>query len=1058
MELPTVTNPLEWTTGDISLETVLLRMSSVALQVQSVLEQMPQISSSGQQHLLDEYWQQQRLLRIDPQTLAIHAAHLFFLETRYVALRSPSKEEVLLSLEEQIADAESHLRRVIVHINEQAFELPLTFVFSHSFEPGSESKVWLYTLNNGLQEDGDIDRFVAGLILRLREPATAQELTAYLPQAQRALVEGESTPIVSISFAPLSHGFAQDFVDDLQAIQRQAIEQVMSAEDEPPQETSQLEAALQLTNISHGLQERVAERLRRVRVDRQPEWLRFLKGEELTEYQHHEKNLLSVQQRVDEYLGDLVGHSEFAAHKIDAYVLDHLGLMIDASQLCVQITHQLDLETESLRRVNSMSLVSWVVSGGYHGDALEVRVLDPAFADSLTGDFIQTMIDALELRLGFTNALEERYLSSIGHQLLNEAVGERLALATLAARYQGIDLQAIEQLEAAQHSSEPLEELGIEVGSLLIEQYSVALKDLFYLSYSWGDGRRFILYAPGSPGADMKIFNTPDQINLEVGGWTNTEHGQDYLVGQVPVANRAAFAKFLKKSQRLYTSWTRNTVTLEPWLNARWSEVVSQVAVKKVHAILDELRLATPQWYIDAPRHQRQQMADLDVVLGSVQGAYQELLGTSSFADFSHQNVQKKLNEMLGTPPGEVNPDTVLVETESGVAMSLTRTVVIGYPAHFNFSEFARITSTTGQNLTRLDRRLVDSYIRTAKLGGRYIDQIQSRLLDKGNPDYERRRTLFRHMLRLQMQRAWLSETMQGHLDQQQSEWLGAAIADVFALEPPVVGGDDTFIKDGLYQLSLRGRWVEGVYVFRRVLGDVVEDLIYTPDAPDGVSFRTPEALSMQWGESGLDDYFFQHVGFKDQPTIGTLIDEYERAGDGRPLILDALGEYGRIADLANEFNMMFERAIAEVDADTSSTAERISALVVDVAVAVVSTLAMPFPPATLAISVALTLRSFARGVLAYRDGDRSAALTFFLVAGLGVLSISGVGGRLATLISQLSKGPSSPNIELLKMFYTQVLSSARGSVKPIAVSMQEELTLFLQAPELERKLAADRD
>ncbi|MFK0086822.1 hypothetical protein ACIQUS_05945 [Pseudomonas sp. NPDC090755] len=1015
MDLTSVFNVPGLNFDDSSLETVLLEMSRTTFQIKNQLELLPSLTQTA----CDAFWEQARKVGSNPLSLYVHVTKLFFLDLRFVALRQSWLQSKLVALEDQIFDADEHLRLVALSIDGKSQALPLAFVIGESFDASSPGKVWFYSLQEGLQEQGDAQRFIDRMTLRLSQPAAAEDplVQPLPPEIKERLAQGQ-TP--QLTLAPLSESPFRRQVDDI----RQALREV------PVQDL---------------LQQRLATRLRQHRHAQLPEWLGFLEGEERAAYELRERAVALCQQRVDEHLQGMASAEDYAAAQIAVYVTQAMGIDVDARRLRVRIRHALDIEGEVLHGEREMTLVRWLLSGGYHGRELQAQIIDDELAKQLTPDFVQHMIDELNVRLSYRDALQSLYFDGPGPQLMSDAVDARLALSALAARYQGLDGKAFEALEAARNHQGALDDLGLEVGGVILDPFQLALKDVFYLRYGQGDDQRVLFYSPGAPGADLRVLRNAQQLSLEIAGWTLTDQGQAYLLGQLPVDAQPQFTQLLKQVQRLPGDWSRQTITLERWSDANWQDALSEIAFMKVNGVLDQLHLVTPRWYVDAPQVLRQQLSNIDASLEVVHNAYQQLNNIEPFADYAHRLVKEKINAFVGTSGPEVDPDTVLVELEPGHVTSLTRTVISGYDSSFNFADFARITSTVGQNLSRLDRRFLDSYIRSAKLGEHYIQTIRSRLLDATDPYYQRRRLLHREVLRLQMLRAWLSETMAGRLAADQSQWLGDAINELLDLEPAVVGGDRTSRKNGVFQFALSGRRVEGVYLFRSVRQDLVEDLVYTPEAPGGLFFRTPQALARQWGDPALQDYFYLRVSIRDQPVIGSLIERYQRAGDGEAIIVAAISDYQRITDLAHEFDVMVERIVADVDEDTTSVAERISGLLFEVALSVVAILSIPFPPASLAVSVVMTLRAFVKGLIAYQDGDRAAATKFFLDAGVGLVSLSGISGHVAKLLSRFSQGPSSPQVQLLKNLFHDLHPVGTNSLSSINKVLEEELQQFLE-------------
>lgn len=69
---------------------------------------------------------------------------------------------------------------------------------------------------------------------------------------------------------------------------------------------------------------------------------------------------------------------------------------------------------------------------------------------------------------------------------------------------------------------------------------------------------------------------------------------------------------------------------------------------------------------------------------------------------------------------------------------------------------------------------------------------------------------------------------------------------------------------------------VEGVYVFRLINNGKINEILYTPNAPDGVNFRPLSQLFESIRENGLGQYFYKRVKYVDQRIMGTFINNVE--------------------------------------------------------------------------------------------------------------------------------------------------------------------------------------
>nr|NLU59278.1 hypothetical protein [Pseudomonas sp. BIGb0427] len=429
----------------------------------------------------------------------------------------------MAALEEQIFYPVEHVRILTLDIQGETAMLPLAFVISESFDPSSSSRLWFYSLQEGLQAQGDERRFIDRMTLRLCAPAAGDPLVQPLPHGiKQRLAQGQAP---QLTLVPLSESPFRSQVDDI----RQALREV------PVQDL---------------LQQRLATRFRQHRRAQLPEWLRFLQGEERTAYELRERAAAQCQQRVDEHLQGTASIEDYAATQIAAYIAQAMGAETDAGQLRVRVRHVLDVEDETIQGEREMSLVQWVLSGGYPGSEFQAQIIDAKLAAQLTPDFLQRMIDELGVRLSYRQALQSSYLDGSGPQLMSDVVNARLALSALAARYQGFDREACDALEAARNHTGALAALGIDAGAVILEPLQLAFKDMLYLSF-WLAGHSSFpaLCPPGAPEADLRVFSNVGQLSLEIARWALTDQGQTYLLGQVPVNARMSFSRFLKQTQ-----------------------------------------------------------------------------------------------------------------------------------------------------------------------------------------------------------------------------------------------------------------------------------------------------------------------------------------------------------------------------------------------------------------------------------------------------------------------------------------------------------------------------
>ncbi len=406
---------------------------------------------------------------------------------------------------------------------------------------------------------------------------------------------------------------------------------------------------------------------------------------------------------------------------------------------------------------------------------------------------------------------------------------------------------------------------------------------------------------------------------------------------------------------------------------------------------LDEYADLTPAWYRDLDPDSRLTIARIDKRLSWMRKAFAKSTRYTAFTDFAQQDIQGKLDVLVERHGvgRRHDCDKVIIHYEPHGDVSLKRAAMDDLRFDTPFV-LGSISSAVGHSLDRLPFAAVVDLAENAHLADRYMQDIKRRLIDPSAQGHQERLALFFDISQAEMQRACITQSAAGQISTQQQAWLAPMISELSDLEPPVIGGDDTYEKTGLYRLGLQGRCVEGVYIFRHVGDDgAPQDLLYTPQAPDGLWFRPLASVRNALEESNLGDYFYRHVAYADQAVVGSLLERWKGSQYPEHLVMPAIAPHSRVSVWRDEFVRQMQSVVSDVDNSTVTAAERAAELFEGLILNILTIAVAPFPPAAMALTVFTTARSLVRGVQAYQDGDRAAAFWHFIDVVHGVSSLT---------------------------------------------------------------------
>ncbi|MEQ7918063.1 DUF6543 domain-containing protein [Xanthomonas sp. WHRI 1810A] len=743
----------------------------------------------------------------------------------------------------------------------------------------------------------------------------------------------------------------------------------------------------------------------------QPHWLKYADPDKREHYAMLDRQYRERRLATDAQLVGVESLEVFARNEVEGYIRRHLGYSVDPQQVMISLPDAFDIKGGAFKLTYRKSLLEFAMQGlpavaGSGQLTIPVANSNPSF----TFAFVKTMLDELDVQRRYRQQLRARLTSETTLRAITHRRDSALALSVWAASLQGHladdRSQALIHRVRGDHDQTGA---ALTLGSLTLAANGARFKDvLVFRDSSTAGDHHYVLYAPGAPGArDVWGFNTWRHLALEVGSWLAADAGVNYVRDQTATTSGTDYFDFLERVRVKGTLWNQASVVFNELEGRNFEERLSGAVRHKVErslAIDDAalLGLTTQTSYANQGL-----IALLDHRVGELNQAFMHTThDLVSFEQFARREGSQLLTDYMHKQgvSEHFDTDTIYVDLSDKAAhvtdpdfseytslRSLTSLFMEGYSGNYAFKPGAPMYSSVGQDLQWLPD-YVDEALQNAAFGERYIKWIEDEFLDPQHAQYAYRKALFGKRLQLDMRSAAMREFLNGNLSAKQYQWLTRLIVSL----------DKTVLeKDRLLQSLLKrsrasmfrygGYVVQGVYMLRNFsTSDGDFNLLYTPNAPDGISFRKLTDYVKLMRSPEMRRYYYLRVPYKGQPSVGTLFDNMDRNIPTRWVEIENQEHQNtdQISDVHELYDAQVSRIISDVDDQTESTAERWGLRIYQIVRMLGTVLLMPFPGASLAWTVLHLAVDLQQGLLAYRDGDRAAASWFFGSAVWGSLSV----------------------------------------------------------------------
>jgi hypothetical protein len=903
---------------------------------------------------------------------------------------------------------------------EQTVEFAGAFVLTRKSSPVVDNlttgqdlgQVLLFTPNRGLESFDSLAELDLGLKAMLNVPAGREEICRHLPVQYQAL---DAAGIWPLQLRPIEgEPLFEHTYDAMLAKRRQDIDRALSLVDNPLHDAALLKSALDdavkaaLPDLSLRLAFRRQRLLEQSLYNSLPDWYRSADATGQQTLSRRIRDYNQARNSLVDLLGPGASPQALANFEMTEY-LDEVLELHDLDPQHLQVTTRRNVANVGTYE-QQRSLVQLCYSGLHADDErpgsdfLSNTTLTYAGA-ALQGEHAglnaQSLLDMLrdpdlQPRISFAALQKDTHVKPQIKQAARDLFDRRLALLAYIAKLRGDLLQADYQL---------FEDLRAGTNPQLCAQtvllHGAQLKDLWLLREANSDGqtRRLLLCTPGSPREQQFIaFPNERECQAYIVAWAddqaryNDRTMTDYLLEQCPLRFRPKMGTFLAGLSYKPAEKEHEEVTFGPMCTH--TVCLDAMVVHSQSAATDDYEYSTPAWYRSALAADRARLTRLGEDAAGALRVYNARPDSEAnfitFDAYLHQQARLSLNTLLGRRQNDIDPDTVYASAPRPLLgrqppdVSYTQLYRDGYDDSIGlidpkFSTSATFSGPEGVDLSRLTPQAVARSVTGVWIGERYIDEVRSKLQSATSPGYAERRNATLAINQLQMKYAALDSCLRGHIARVDLDWLERAIDSL---------GDTTVATRNRYRvhrLVIDGEWVMGVYLFSHGDNPV---MLYTPDAPDGVSVRQARLFNY-WLKTvdGVSAYLVDRVTVKGKARVAGILDASRKAlpqtiDSTKPSLArhDPIERATPLADLRHEFyNMVLQRKIDDVAATTFNQTQMIMGIIWTCVELVVAIATIPFPVLSLSLGGLLAFKDAMLAISAYEQGDKDGALHHFI-------------------------------------------------------------------------------
>lgn len=904
---------------------------------------------------------------------------------------------------------------------EQTVELAGAFVVTEKNHPVPSSltapqdvgQVLLFTPARGVESFDSLALLDRRLHQQFEHPASTEEFRALLPVRYQAL---GSSGIWPLTLSPISDKPLFEHVNQVLIDRRTLdIERALSLVDNPDQNAAQLIEAVEhaieaaLPDLTARLELRAQTLLERCLRYSAPDWYRSASEVARSTLAERLKGYDQARRAMLEVLNPATTPRTLAryqwlerlADELDIHDLEPQHLLVSTRRFVPNVGHY-----DHDRTLIELALRGLHTDDEKPGsDFLANTVLTyqdaplPAAYQDLNVAWLAQQMATLQPRLDFADAQRDLHGRAEVRRAVEHMLDQRIVALAYIAHLQGHLLESdLQLLERLREGTDP-QLSAATVGANTLSLHGAQLQDLWVLRRTNASGvvDRVLLCTPEAPrDQQFKAFDTERACQQHILGWT-LDNGlkaapgsmTDYLITRVPLRFRAAMQHVLSNLSLKYHAEEYKEVTFST--TASHAECLQAMSRHVLSARIDDYAFSTPNWYRSTTDEVRKQLVTAaEDAEGALQAYHEHPLSEANFHSFNtylHDQARQRLNGLLGRPGNDVDPDTVwvyapptLVLASRPEPMTYTQLFRDGYADGVGFldekfSRSATFRGPEGIDLSALTAEKVARSVTGVWIGQRYTDKVRRELLNAESSAYGFRRNAILAITQRQLLSAAIEAQLKGDIAGVDLNWLKKSIA---SLGDTTVQTRKTY---AIHRLMIDGDWVIDTYLFSHADNPV---LLYTPQAPDGISFREARLFNyLLKTQPGWIGYLVNRVGVQSQVRVRSFLEEARRLLPAHldstslsPARYDAIAGVPPVTDLRQLlYNMKLQRKIDNVTGTTVNRTQMVTGILWTCVEWVTAIATAPYPVLSLSTGMLLAFKDAMLALHAYHQGDTGATL-----------------------------------------------------------------------------------
>ncbi|MFD2643720.1 dermonecrotic toxin domain-containing protein [Pseudomonas japonica] len=734
------------------------------------------------------------------------------------------------------------------------------------------------------------------------------------------------------------------------------------------------------------------------------DWFAGLNRDDLDTLRDFQQHAALLREQARLLLEDVESLHAHARVEIIAWTRALLGVELEPDELRVETR----LNHPDYPATRTTRLAELVAEGPFDADTGKSRSLSRvhgALNRRLPEDFLDSLLAAVDPRSTYHQRLAERYgrpdvLAAL-YDLNDLCLQQSAYIARCKGHLSSEGHDLVMRVRAGNGVGR--DEAGEKVTG--ISQFPDAPLAQLLLFHAQDDSGRvsgLVLYAPGKPdGQEWIELPSLRALAAELGGWLRDEAGTRYLLDRLNVSGQGKAETFYAGVRERPDTWDLSRD--HRGQHYGYAECSRHLIELGRDNHLDQVAwYEAPRWLQELPASKRRLIAGLNEDLRLLNEAMQQRVGEQeSFLAFSRRTTQAGLARYLKDcgVVGDVDPQTILFDFVPGLdsSVKITRTLLdlamYGHDDNWGLDNPRMpVRSSVGQDLSRVRASDLATWLRSAYLGEHYAQSLRKAFLDASHPQYAGRRALHLRLARTTLRRDVHATHGKGMLQADERDWLLGEIDRLDEVRGEQGDSADNIAGNGVFRFTLNGRQSVGLYVFRRIVGDVAQDWLYTPQAPDGLTLRKYQGF-VGSERGAMHDWYLQHLRFVDRPAVSQWLVQLARGERTR----DALREGSRVSDFTAEYDEHLNSHISDIEAVTRSRHEVIVEQVTKGLLYAAFPLSLAFPPLGFALDAVFLAIGSAKAIASHIADDDSAALGHWLgvAAGLWGIALPGAWGAL---------------------------------------------------------------